>query len=140
MPAGHYRGGVTTDPLAPLLDLPGVTDGVARAREAVDGLLGNRVLRRRSGDVSAEQRDGKVEVAVADTGRGIAARNAERIFEEFQQADGAEEGTGLGLPLARRFVELHGGRLWLESSVGEGSTFRFELPVTQREASWASSS
>jgi len=114
-----------------------------KLRQVVFNLLANAVKFTPAGgavDVSAEQRDGKVEVAVADTGRGIAARNAERIFEEFQQADGAEEGTGLGLPLARRFVELHGGRLWLESSVGEGSTFRFELPVTQREASWASSS
>jgi signal transduction histidine kinase len=112
-----------------------------KLRQVVFNLLSNAVKFTPPGgavNVSAEQRDGKVEVAVADTGPGIAARNAELIFEEFHQADSAEEGTGLGLPLARRFVELHGGRLWLESVVGEGSTFRFELPVTQREPSWAS--
>jgi signal transduction histidine kinase len=114
-----------------------------KLRQVIFNLLSNAVKFTPPGgavDVSAERRDGKVEVAVADSGPGIAAQNAELIFEEFRQADGAEEGTGLGLPLARRFVELHGGRLWLESVVGEGSTFRFELPISQREPSWASSS
>ncbi|MGB2954098.1 MAG: ATP-binding protein, partial [Gaiellaceae bacterium] len=76
-----------------------------------------------------------VEVAVADTGSGIASEDLELIFEEFQQARGdsgkRQEGTGLGLPLSRRFIELHGGRLWAESVQGEGSTFRFTLPVKQ---------
>jgi signal transduction histidine kinase len=76
---------------------------------------------------------------VADTGPGIAAADTQLIFEEFRQA-GSHEGTGLGLPLARRFVELHGGRLWVESVQGSGSTFRFELPLTQREPVWTSSS
>jgi len=77
-----------------------------------------------------------VEVAVADNGSGISPEDQERIFEEFQQARGSEagkrqEGTGLGLPLSRRFIELHGGRLWVESTPGQGSTFRFTLPVRQ---------
>jgi signal transduction histidine kinase len=76
-----------------------------------------------------------VEVAVADTGSGIAPEDQELVFEEFGQARGEssrQEGTGLGLPLARRFIELHGGRLWVESQLGAGSTFRFTLPVKQR--------
>ena len=71
-------------------------------------------------------------VAVADTGPGIAADDQARIFEEFQQTDvGAEqrEGTGLGLALSKRLVELHGGRIWVESELGRGSTFTFTLPV-----------
>jgi signal transduction histidine kinase len=74
-----------------------------------------------------------VEIAVADTGVGIAPEDHELVFEEFKQVgtDVAKkhEGTGLGLALARRFVELHGGNLWLASEVGVGSTFTFELPV-----------
>jgi signal transduction histidine kinase len=76
-----------------------------------------------------------VEVAVADTGPGIGADDVERIFEEFDQGGGTAaqraDGTGLGLPLSRKFVELHGGRLWVESTLGAGSTFRFTLPVVQ---------
>jgi signal transduction histidine kinase len=83
-------------------------------------------------DVSASRHDGVVEIAVADTGVGISPADQERIFEEFQQAGGAAtgstEGTGLGLALSRRFVELHGGRLWVQSELGLGTTFRFTLP------------
>jgi signal transduction histidine kinase len=74
-------------------------------------------------------------VAVTDTGPGIAPADQQLIFEEFRQvrtdAGQRQEGTGLGLPLSRRFIELHGGRLWVESAPGEGSTFRFTLPVEQ---------
>jgi signal transduction histidine kinase len=84
-------------------------------------------------DVSARMTDGVVEVAVADTGPGIAPEDQELIFEEFQQAPvasgGHVEGTGLGLPLSRKLVEIHGGRLWVESAVGAGSTFRFTMPA-----------
>ena len=72
-------------------------------------------------------------VAVSDTGPGIPAEDQERIFEEFQQARDTNgerpEGTGLGLALSRSLVELHGGRIWVESKPGEGSTFTFTLPV-----------
>jgi signal transduction histidine kinase len=74
-------------------------------------------------------------VAVSDSGSGIAPEDQELIFEEFGQAHGdgrSREGTGLGLPLSRKFIELHGGRLWVESESGAGSTFRFTLPVSQR--------
>jgi len=74
-----------------------------------------------------------VEISVSDTGMGIAAEDQEIIFEEFRQArtDGARkiEGTGLGLALARKFVELHGGKIWVDSEPGKGSTFTFRLPV-----------
>ena len=82
-------------------------------------------------EVSSAQRNGEVLVSVADTGPGIAPEDQERIFEEFQQTDlGAEqrEGTGLGLALSKRLVELHGGRIWVDSELGKGSTFTFTLP------------
>jgi signal transduction histidine kinase/DNA-binding response OmpR family regulator len=77
--------------------------------------------------------DGMVEVAVRDTGIGIAPEDQERIFEEFRQAgtsaDRAHEGTGLGLALTKKFVELHSGTIRVESTLGEGSTFTFTIPA-----------
>jgi len=84
-------------------------------------------------EVRAAPMDGRVEVAVSDTGIGIAPEDLETVFEEFRQvgtADKKAEGTGLGLALAKRFVELHGGRIWVESAVGRGSTFTFTLPMS----------
>jgi GAF domain-containing protein len=82
--------------------------------------------------ISARQSDGSVEISVSDTGIGISPEDQSKIFEEFRQvgADYAHkvEGTGLGLTLAKKFVELHGGRIWVESEVGKGSTFSFTLP------------
>ena len=83
-------------------------------------------------EVSSAQRNGEVLVSVKDTGPGIAPADQERIFEEFQQTDvGTEqrEGTGLGLALSKKLIELHGGRIWVESEPGKGSTFTFTLPV-----------
>ncbi|HEY8844247.1 MAG TPA: ATP-binding protein [Gaiellaceae bacterium] len=105
-----------------------------RVRQVVFNLVSNAVkftpAESRVG-VSARLDDGQVEIAVTDTGPGIAPEELETIFEEFKQAtDGKRaEGTGLGLPLSRKLVELHGGRLWVESAAGDGSTFRFTLPV-----------
>jgi signal transduction histidine kinase len=83
--------------------------------------------------VKAGLADGTIEIAVSDTGIGIAPKDQEAIFEEFRQVGGDEarkvEGTGLGLTLTKKFVEMHGGRIWVESEVGKGSTFRFTLPV-----------
>jgi signal transduction histidine kinase len=77
-----------------------------------------------------------VRVAVSDTGIGIAPEDQEAVFEEFRQVGGDYtskiEGTGLGLALTRRFVELHGGRIWLESELGKGSTFCFTIPDKQQ--------
>ena len=83
-------------------------------------------------DVRAIPTDGAVEISVTDTGIGIAPENQELIFEEFRQVGGdyahKREGTGLGLTLARKLVELHGGRIWVKSQVGQGSTFTFSVP------------
>jgi signal transduction histidine kinase/HAMP domain-containing protein len=77
---------------------------------------------------------GVVQIAVSDTGVGIAAADQARIFEEFRQVGSGsrmQEGTGLGLTLTKKFVELHGGRIWVSSQVGKGSTFSFTLPRDQ---------
>jgi signal transduction histidine kinase len=82
--------------------------------------------------LKAARPDGVVEIAVTDTGVGIAPEDQAAIFEEFRQVGSDErkrEGTGLGLTLAKKFVELHGGRIWVESEPGRGSTFTFTLPV-----------
>ena len=88
-------------------------------------------------EVDAALTNESVEVSVSDTGIGIAPENQEAIFEEFRQVgtdvSKKREGTGLGLTLTRKFVELHGGRIWVESAVGKGSTFTFTLPLQPRE-------
>ena len=106
-----------------------------RIQQVVFNLLSNAVKFTPAGgavDVTSARVNGVVRVSVADTGPGIAVEDHERIFEEFQQAESGvqqREGTGLGLALSKRFVELHGGRLWLESELGKGSTFVFTLPA-----------
>ncbi len=84
-------------------------------------------------EVRAAVRDGTAEISVTDTGVGISAEDQEVVFEEFRQVGTASkkvEGTGLGLAISRKFIELHGGRIWVESQVGLGSTFAFTLPLT----------
>ncbi len=84
--------------------------------------------------IRARPTDGAVEISVSDTGIGIAPEDQGAIFEEFRQVGGQDarkqEGTGLGLTLTKKFVEMHGGRIWVESEVGRGSTFRFTLPMS----------
>jgi signal transduction histidine kinase len=83
-------------------------------------------------DVRASLCDGSALIAVRDTGVGIAPEDHEAVFEEFRQVGAAPrnvEGTGLGLALSREFIELHGGRIWVESRLGRGSTFSFTLPL-----------
>jgi GAF domain-containing protein len=84
-------------------------------------------------DVNARMTDGSVEVSVTDTGIGIARTDQEAIFEEFRQVGSdytrKREGTGLGLSLTKKFVEMHGGKLWVESELDKGSTFTFTLPI-----------
>src|SRR5262249_46090208 len=106
-----------------------------KVKQVVLNLLANAVKFAPEGgriSLTARRRDGLVEIAVADTGVGIAPEDQAAIFEEFRQVGSAErkqEGTGLGLTLAKKFVDLHGGRIWVESAVGRGATFTFTLPV-----------
>ena len=113
-----------------------VVDGdERRIKQVIFNLLSNAVKFTPAGgeiDVSTTRVNGEVRVSVADTGPGVAPADRDRIFEEFQQSEtgvGHREGTGLGLALSKRFVELHGGRIWVESELGHGSTFTFALPA-----------
>ena len=92
--------------------------------------------------IVAHRDDDTFVVSVADSGPGIAEADRQRIFEEFQQADSSSTrkkgGTGLGLSIAKRIIELHGGRIWVESTVGRGSVFSFRVPVrVERQAARA---
>jgi signal transduction histidine kinase len=106
-----------------------------KIRQVLLNLLSNAVkFTPEGGRISLKggQHDGVVEVSVTDSGIGIAPEDQAAIFEEFRQVGSDErrqEGTGLGLTLARKFVELHGGRIWVESGLGSGSTFTFTLPL-----------
>jgi len=106
-----------------------------KVRQVVLNLLSNAIKFTPEGgriEVEAMPKDGLVEVSVTDTGIGIAPEDQEKVFEEFRQVGTAAkkiEGTGLGLTLCRKFVELHGGRIWVKSREGAGSTFTFTIPV-----------
>ena len=121
--------------LAPDVDL--VRGDERRLRQVVFNLLSNAVKFTPAGGsvaVATARVDGEVNVSVTDTGPGIAPADRERIFEEFQQTDvgvGQREGTGLGLALSKRLVELHGGRIWVESERGHGSRFVFTMPLAE---------
>ena len=121
--------------LEPAPDVDLVDGDERRLRQVIFNLLSNAVKFTPEGGsivVATSRADGEVQVSVTDTGPGIAPGDQERIFEEFQQTDvGAEqrEGTGLGLALSKRLVELHGGRIWVESEPGHGSRFVFTLPI-----------
>ena len=109
-----------------------------KVKQVLFNLLTNAVKFTPSGgrvDVRAWRQDGRAYVAVRDTGVGIAPEEQAKIFDEFGQARAGKaqgEGTGLGLALVKRFVELHGGQVSLASAAGQGSTFTFSLPVLQR--------
>jgi len=126
--------------IAPDVDV--ITADERKVRQVVFNLLSNAVKFTPPGGritVTATRDAQEVRIAVADSGVGIAPDDQGRIFEEFAQTtDGRQqsEGTGLGLSLAKRFVELHGGRIWVESELGKGSTFAFVLPL---RAGWAAS-
>jgi two-component system, NtrC family, sensor kinase len=107
-----------------------------KVKQVLLNLLSNAVKFTPEGgriSLRASQKDGAVEISVTDTGIGIAPEDQAAIFEEFRQVGSDEtrkqEGTGLGLTLAKKFIELHGGRIWVESKLGRGSTFTFTLPV-----------
>ena len=110
-----------------------------KIRQVLLNLLSNAIKFTPEGGriaVEAKPLDGSVEVSVTDTGVGIAPEDQEAVFEEFRQVGTAEkkiEGTGLGLALSRKFIELHGGRIWVKSQVRAGSTFTFTVPVRRGE-------
>src|SRR5262249_26579109 len=121
---------VTLDPALPL-----ARGDDRRISQVLLNLVGNAVKFTDAGEVRVEAKasDGAFVVSVSDTGPGIAAEDQARIFEEFQQVDTSNTrkkgGTGLGLAVAKRILALHGGRIWVESTPGKGSTFSFTLPV-----------
>jgi two-component system, NtrC family, sensor kinase len=111
-----------------------MTGDERKIRQVLLNLLSNAIKFTPEGgriEVGAVLNDGSVEVSVHDTGVGIAPEDHEAVFEEFRQVGASaakQEGTGLGLALARKFIELHGGKIWVTSQVGAGSTFTFTLP------------
>jgi signal transduction histidine kinase len=108
-----------------------------RLAQVLMNLVGNAIKFTDAGEVSvrATMTDGALLVAVRDTGPGISRADQEKIFDEFHQADSSSArrkgGTGLGLTIAKRIIELHGGSIWVESAPGAGSTFSFTLPTSK---------
>jgi GAF domain-containing protein len=113
---------------------PGRGDG-RRLTQVLINLVGNAIKFTDTGEIAikAEAHNGLFHVSVRDTGPGISSADQVRLFQEFQQADNAitrrKGGTGLGLAISKRIIEMHGGRIWVESHPGQGSTFTFTLPV-----------
>jgi signal transduction histidine kinase len=116
-------------------NLPPAHGDERRLSQVLLNLVGNAIKFTDTGEVAmkASAANGSYTIAVADTGPGIAEADQAKIFEEFQQSESthtkAKGGTGLGLAIAKRIVEMHGGRLWVESAVGNGSTFLFTVPL-----------
>ena len=124
-------------------DLPFGVGDEQRLTQVLLNLVGNAIKFTDVGEVriAATVRGGRFAVAVTDTGPGIPPEEQHKIFEEFHQVDNSNTkrkgGTGLGLAIAKQIVEMHGGRIWVESSLGKGSTFRMELPVRAATAEGA---
>jgi signal transduction histidine kinase len=106
-----------------------------RLTQVLLNLVGNAIKFTDAGEVriTAEAKNGSFVVSVSDTGPGIPDEELQRIFDKFYQVDSTSTktkgGTGLGLAIAKEIVEMHGGRIWVESILGRGSTFSMELPV-----------
>jgi signal transduction histidine kinase len=117
---------------------PGHGDG-RRLTQVLINLVGNAIKFTDAGEVTikVEANNGSFYVSVRDTGPGISAADQAKLFQEFQQADNAitkkKGGTGLGLAISKRIIEMHGGRIWVESQPGQGSTFAFSLPVMVKQ-------
>jgi signal transduction histidine kinase len=120
-------------------DLPQGHGDERRLTQVLLNLVGNAIKFTDIGEVSIKGccANGSFNVTVRDTGPGISPADQAKLFQEFQQADNSitrkKGGTGLGLAISRRIIEMHGGRIWVESSPGHGSTFAFTLPVTVEE-------
>lgn len=116
-------------------ELPTVTADAAQLRQVLTNLIGNAIKYVSAGTtprvrIEAERGQGEWVISVADNGIGVAPAHHARIFEIFQRLHGREEypGTGIGLAIVKRVIERHGGRVWLASELGSGSTFYFSLP------------
>ncbi len=122
------------------LGLPEGYGDAQRIRQALLNLAGNAVKFTEAGEIwiRARRQDGTFLFQVADTGAGVPGEVLERIFEPFRQADASvtreHGGVGLGLSIAKRFVEMHGGRIWAESTPGRGSLFAFRIPIRVEQA------
>ena len=120
-------------------ELPQGRGDERRLTQVLLNLVGNAIKFTDIGEVSIKgsSANGTFNVAVRDSGPGISTADQAKLFQEFQQADNSitkkKGGTGLGLAISRRIIEMHGGRIWVESSPGNGSTFAFTLPVTVEE-------
>ena len=116
-------------------DLPLGRGDERRLTQVLLNLVGNAIKFTDAGEVviRVDARDGAFKVSVCDTGAGISALDQAKLFQEFQQADNSitrkKGGTGLGLAISKRIIDMHGGRIWVESIVGQGSSFSFALPV-----------
>jgi len=115
--------------------LPRIIADSQKIFQVMLNLLSNAVKFTEKGDIllRIRQKNSYIEVTVHDTGIGINQEDFQKIFEDFQQVSGGMsrkyEGAGLGLSLAKHFVQMHGGRIWVESRPGKGSVFHFTLPV-----------
>jgi signal transduction histidine kinase len=117
-------------------DLPAISVDRERILQVFENLIGNAVKFTPSGGrvaVGANRRDGEVLFWVENTGTSISAEHLPHLFDRFWQAKkGEHRGVGLGLPIAKGIVELHGGRVWAESTEGRGTTFYFTVPVASK--------
>jgi signal transduction histidine kinase len=116
-------------------DLPPGRGDERRLTQVLLNLVGNAIKFTDAGEVviKAAMAHGSFSVAVHDTGPGISAVDQAKLFQEFQQADNSitrkKGGTGLGLAISKRIIEMHGGKIWIDSTVGQGSTFTFTVPI-----------
>jgi signal transduction histidine kinase len=116
-------------------NLPAGRGDERRLTQVLLNLVGNAIKFTDKGEVAirASAENGSYRLAVRDTGPGISETDQQKLFQEFQQADNsitkAKGGTGLGLAISKRIIEMHGGRIWVESQVGRGSTFSLTLPI-----------
>jgi signal transduction histidine kinase len=121
-------------------DIPLAHGDSGRITQCLVNLAGNSLKFTKTGKVEivVEHADGRLKFSVIDTGIGIPAEKIGSLFTEFKQTDAtiASEygGSGLGLSIVKKFVEMHGGRIWVESEPGRGSTFSFEIPLRAGEA------
>jgi signal transduction histidine kinase len=118
-------------------DLPSGHGDERRLTQVLLNLAGNAIKFTDQGEIAIKASAANGSFAVRDTGPGISDADQAKLFQEFQQADNSitrkKGGTGLGLAISKRIIEMHGGKIWVESRVGEGSTFSFTLPITVKQ-------